>query len=201
MIPDALTGLLTGTWGLLIMAALVIGDAFTVVIPGEVAVTAVGALAVQTGRPPLWVVIAVAAGSALIGDTCCYLIGRTVGVERWGWMRHRRVRAAIGSARRRLDRGTATVLFTARFIPFARLAVNLVAGAARTPPLRYLSVAAVAGTGWAVYQAALGAAIALIRPGGPIVTVLVSAGAAVGIGLLIDLAVSRARPTPRNRRP
>lgn len=200
MIPDALSALLTGPWGLLLMAALVIGDAFTVVIPGEIAVTAVGALAVQTGHPPLWVVIAVAAVSALIGDASCYLIGRRVGTERWRWMRHPRVRAAVAGARRRLDRGTATVLFTARFIPFARLAVNLVAGAAHTPPVRYLALATVAATGWAAYQAALGAAIALLLPGGPVVTLLVSAGAAVGLGLLIDVAVSRARSSSRSRR-
>lgn len=200
VIPEALTALLTGPWGLLLLAALVLGDAFTVVIPGEVAVTAAGALAVQTGRPPIWVVIAVAAAAALAGDAACYLIGRTVGTERWRWMRHHRVRAAVLGARRRLERGMATVLFTARFIPFARLAVNLVAGASRTPPLRYLALAGVAATGWAAYQAALGAAIAAILPGGPVVAVLVSAAVAVGVGLLIDFAVTRARVSPPTRR-
>ena len=78
--------------------------------------------------------------------------------------------------------------------------MNLVAGAAHTPPVRYLARAAVAATGCAAYQAALGAAIALALPGGPVVTVLASAGAAVCIGLLIDAAVSRARLSSRSRR-
>lgn len=191
MLPEAVNAMLAGPWGLLLMSMLVIGDAFTVVIPGEIAVTALGALSAAGGLPPLWAVIAVAAGSALIGDAGGYLIGRTVGVDRWRWMRHRRVRSALNWARRRLDRGTATVLFTARFVPFARLAVNLVAGASRIDPLRYLGLASLAATGWAAYQAVLGAVIAILVPGGPVVAIVVSVLAAIALGLLVDLLVAR----------
>lgn len=175
------------------MSALVLGDAFFVVIPGEVAVTAHGALAVSTGSPPLWAVIVCAALAATAGDLCCYLIGRHVGLDRWRWMRTPRIRQALEWARRRLDSGTATVLFTARFIPFARLAINLVAGASRIHPPRYLALVALAATGWAVYQAAVGAAVAAILPGGPLVAVPVSIAVAVGIGLLIDVVTRRVR--------
>ncbi len=99
--------------------------------PGEAAVTAFGALAVANGTPPLFAVILVAGAAAFCGDLCCYLVGRAVGVERWAWMRGPRVRAALEWARARLERNAAVVLFTARFVPFARLAVNLAAGAAR----------------------------------------------------------------------
>lgn len=175
------------------MSLLVVGDAFFVVIPGEIAVTALGALAVTTGAPPLWAVIVCAATAAALGDACCYLIGRFVGTERWRWMRTPRVRQALGWARRRLDDGTATVLFTARFVPFARLAINLVAGASRIHPPRYLALATLAATGWAAYQAAVGAAVAAIVPGGPLVAVPVSIGVAVGLGLLIDRLTRRRR--------
>ncbi len=46
-----------------------------------------------------------------------------------------------------LVRRTAPALFTARFVPFARLAVNLTAGASRVPAARYLAVAA-PGSAW-----------------------------------------------------
>jgi membrane protein DedA with SNARE-associated domain len=176
------------------MSLLVLGDAFFVVIPGEVAVTALGALAVASGSPPLWAVIVCAAVAATIGDACCYLIGRFVGTERWRWMRAAKVRRALAWARRRLDSGTATVLFTARFVPFARLAINLVAGASRIHPPRYLALVALAATGWAVYQAAVGAAVAAIVPGGPLVAVPVSVVIAVGLGLVIDRVTRRGRP-------
>lgn len=190
---DLLTESLTGPWSLALMSALVVADAFFVVVPGEIAVTALGALAVTTGTPPLWAVVVCAAAAATVGDACCYLIGRVVGTERWRWMRMPRVQRALGWARTRLDSGTATVLFTARFVPFARLAINLVAGASRIHPPRYLALIALAATGWALYQAAVGAAVAAILPGGPLVAVPVSVVLAIGLGALIDRVTRHVR--------
>lgn len=194
VLPDLLTELLEGPWALLLMSALVLGDAFLVLIPGEIAVTALGALSVAAGGPPLWSVIVCATVAAVAGDVACYLVGRHVGTERWGWMRAPRVRRALEWAHRRLDAGTATVLFTARFIPFARLAINLVAGASRIHAVRYLLLILVASAGWAAYQASVGAVVAVLVPGGAVVGVLVSIVVAVGLGLLIDLLVRRRDP-------
>lgn len=193
MPADLLADVLAGPWALAVMGLLVFGDAFLVVIPGEIAVTALGAASVSTSAPPLWAVIAGAAVAASLGDIACYLIGRFVGTERWRWMRAPRVRRALDWARRRLDGGLATVLFTARFVPFARLAINLVAGASRVHPPRYLALVSVAALGWAAYQASVGAAVAAILPGGPIVAVPVSIAVAIGLGLLIDLVTRRTR--------
>ncbi|WP_315068246.1 VTT domain-containing protein [uncultured Microbacterium sp.] len=193
MPTDLLTASLASPWSLAVMSLLVVGDAFFVVVPGEVAVTALGAVAVTTGSPPLWAVVICAAVAAVVGDACCYLIGRSVGTERWRWMRMPRVQQALVWARRRLDGGMATVLFTARFVPFARLAINLVAGASRIHPPRYLALVALAATGWALYQAAVGAAVAAILPGGPLVAVPVSIVLAIGLGAVIDLCVRRTR--------
>lgn len=178
-------------WALLAMAVLLFADAFLVVIPGEAAVTAFGALAVAHGTPSLGGVILVAGAAAFAGDLCCYLVGRAVGVERWAWMRGPRVSAALEWARRRLERNAALVLFTARFVPFARLAVNLAAGASRVQPARYLGVAALAALAWAAYQAVIGAVVAAVVPGGPVVAVVVSIVVAVGIGVGIDLLLAR----------
>jgi len=127
-VTDAwLQALAQSPWALPAMAALVVGDAFLVVIPGEAAVTTLGALAVAEGSPPLAAVIVVAAAAALTGDLGCYLVGRTAGLERWRWMRGPRVAAALGGARTALHRRGATLMFTARFIPFARLAERIFA--------------------------------------------------------------------------
>lgn len=193
MTSDVLLDILTGPWGLAAMAVLVFGDAFFVIVPGEIAVTAMGAAAASHGSPTLPAVIGLAAVAAWCGDVCCYLLGRAVGVERWAWMRAPRVRSAFAWARGRLRQGTATVLFTARFVPFARLAVNLVAGASGVHPGRYLGIAAVAATGWAAYQAAIGALIARLLPGGPVVAIVTSVAVAIALGLLIDLVTTRGR--------
>ncbi len=189
---DVLTEAMSGPWALVVMSLLVYGDAFLVVIPGEIAVTALGAFSGTSGTPPLWAVIGCASAAACLGDASCYLIGRFVGTDRWRWMRAPRVQQALDWARLRLDAGTATVLFTARFVPFARLAINLVAGASRIHPPRYLALVAAAAIGWAVYQASIGAAVAAILPGGALVAVPVSVAVAVCMGLLIDVIVRRA---------
>lgn len=191
MIPDALLDAVDGPWALVVMTALVVGDAFFVIVPGEIAVTALGALSISSGAPPLWAVIVGATAAAASGDMLCYAIGRWAGVERWRWMRAQRVRRARRWAHDRLQSGTAVVLFTARFIPFARLAVNLVAGATRIPIPRYTGLVVLAAAGWATYQAAVGALFAAILPGGPVVAIVVSVVVAVVIGALIDLLIRR----------
>ncbi|WP_235557450.1 MULTISPECIES: DedA family protein [Microbacterium] len=196
MVDDWLTGLAESPWALPLLAALVFGDAFLVVLPGETAVTAFGALAVATGHPFIVAVILVAAVAAFAGDTCCYLIGRTVGLDRWRWMQRPKIRAAFDWARARLHRRAGAVVFTARFIPFARLAVNLVAGASHVPAARYLGVTGTAALGWAAYQALIGAAAAVLLPGGPIVAVLVSIVVALAIGFVVDAALARRGVVP-----
>ncbi len=199
VIDEVLTHVAGSPWALPLMFALVLADSLLVLVPGEVAVTAFGALAVTVGSPPLLGVVLLAAVAAFLGDMIVYVVGRRVGLDRWGWMRGRRVSAAIGWAHRRLHRSSATVVFTARFIPFARLAVNLTAGASQVPAPRYLVLVATAATGWAVYQAAVGAIVGRLVPGGPVVAVLISIGVAIALGLIVDLIVTRvssARDTP-----
>lgn len=191
MIGDLLTSVASSPWALPALFALVFADAVLVIVPGEVAVTATGALAAATGSPPLVAVVIVAAVAAFCGDALCYGIGRVAGVDRWRWMRHPRVRSAFAWAGTRLAQGTATVVFTARFIPFARLAVNLTAGATRVPPGRYVVAVAVAATAWAVYQAVIGAAIGTLLPDNPIVAVIASIVVAIALGFVIDVAAAR----------
>lgn len=178
-------------WALVILFVLVVADALLVIVPGEVAVTAYGALAVAHGTPALWAVIAVAASAALCGDGLCYLVGRTVGTTRWAWMRRPRIQSAFLWAQRRLHDRAALVLFTARFVPFARLAVGVTAGATRVRARRFFALAACAATAWAAYQALIGAAIAAILPGGPVVAVVVSVAVAIATGGAIDALLAR----------
>lgn len=186
MPADLLTAISDGSWTLVAVFALVLADSVVVIVPGELSVTAAGALAAATGAPPLAAVIGVAALAAFCGDALCFAVGRRVGLRRWRWMRSARVQRAFNWAGRRLTEGTATVVFTARFIPFARLAVNLTAGATRVPARRFLPIAAVAATAWAAYQAVVGAAVGALLPDAPIAAVLISVGVALALGVTID---------------
>jgi len=195
---DILSGIAASPWALLGMFALVLGDAFLVVIPGETAVTALAALSVVAGDPPLVAIIGVAAAAAFSGDSLCYLVGRRVGLERWAWMRRPRIAAAFAWARARLARSTAAIVFTARFIPFARLAVNLTAGAGGVSAPRYLPLAALAALGWASYQALVGTVVATLLPDAPVLAIVASIAVALVLGVGLDAALAaRWRRAPR----
>jgi membrane protein DedA with SNARE-associated domain len=199
VIDVVLVNIGASAWALPTLFALVALDAFLVVIPGETAVTAFAALGVAAGNPPLAAVVGVAAGAAFLGDALCYHIGRRVGLERWGWMRAPRAQSAFAWARTRLDRSTAAIVFTARFIPFARLAVNLTAGASRVSAPRYLAIAAVAATGWAAYQSFVGAIVAWIIPGSTVAAVVVSITVALALGVAVDALLARRVGARRGR--
>ncbi|MBO9577549.1 MAG: DedA family protein [Microbacteriaceae bacterium] len=191
---------LVGSWWLYpALYLLVVADAFLVVIPGEIAVSALGALAVATDPRALWLVIPVAAAGALTGDLACYAIGRSVGLDRWRWQREGRTRAAIDRFRVIVDRRTAVLVFTARYIPFARIAVNLCVGAARLPLARYLPLAAIAGLCWALFQAGVGTAFGAIFRGQPLLAVVCSVVAALVLGVLVDRVVAVARAARARR--
>lgn len=194
---------LVGSWWLYpALYLLVVADAFLVVVPGEIAVAALGALAMSTDPAALWVVIPVAAAGAFTGDVACYAIGRRVGLERWRWQREGRTGAAIARVRGVVDRRTAMLVFTARYIPFARIAVNLSVGAARLPLRRYLPLAAAAGLAWALFQVGVGTVFGAVLRGQPLLAVACSVAAALLLGLAVDRALAlirAARRIPRAR--
>jgi membrane-associated protein len=171
--------------------ALVVADAFLVVLPSETLVVALGALAAATGEPSLLLIVPVAALGALLGDTLCYLIGRTIGIDRWAWQRRGRVAAALARARGTVLTRSAVLIFTARYIPYARIAVNLSAGAAGLPLRRFLPLAAAAGTSWAVYNVAVGALFGTALPQSPLLAIAISVAVAIALGITVDLLVQR----------
>ena len=171
--------------------ALVIGDAFLVVLPSETVVVALAALSGATGTPSLWLLIPVAAAGAIVGDSLCYLIGRAVGHDRWAWQSRGRLGAAIGRARQTVLSRPAALIFTARYIPFARIAVNLSAGAAGMPYRRYLPLSAAAGLGWAVYNCVIGLFFGSLLASTPLLAIAISVVVAIALGITVDFVVRR----------
>lgn len=171
--------------------ALVVVDAFLVIVPSETAVVALGALSGATGTPPLALLIPVAAVGAIVGDSVCFAIGRRVGTDRWRWQRGPRIARALARVRDAVLLRPAVLIFTARYIPFARIAVNLTAGAVGLPYRRFLPLSAAAGTAWAIYNASVGLAFGVILRENPVLAVVVSVIVAIGLGLIVDAIASR----------
>ncbi len=166
--------------------ALIVLDAFLVIVPSETALVALAALAGATGSPSLALLIPVAALGAILGDSLCYLIGRRVGIDRWRWQRGPRIAGALARVRRTVLVRPAVLIFTARYIPFARIAVNLSAGASGLPYRRFLPLSAAAGTAWALYNTAVGLAFGAILRDRPVLAVVISVIVAIGLGILVD---------------
>lgn len=180
---------------------LVVGDAFLVVLPSETVVVALGALAGATGEPAVLLLLPVAAAGALLGDTLCYLIGRRVGIDRWAWQRRGPVAAALARARRIVLIRPAVLIFTARYIPYARIAVNLSAGAVGLPLRRFLPLAAAAGVAWAGYNLAVGAFFGTVLSETPLLAVGVSVVVAIALGITVDLVAQRIGAPAESRHP
>ena len=189
-----LAELAASPWLLPLVFLLVVGDAFLVVLPSETAVVALAALSTTTGSPGLGSIIAAASVGATVGDGLCYLIGRRIGLDRWRWQREGRTGAAIARARAAVHRRTAVLVFTARYVPFARIAVNLTAGAGRVPLRRYLPLAACAGLAWACCNVAIGAIVGNMFRDAPLVAVATSIPIAIALGLVVDRVSRRSTP-------
>ena len=183
--------LASSPWLYPLVFALVVGDAFLVVLPSETVVVALGALAGATGTPWPAVLVPVAAVGAVTGDLLCFLIGRRVGLDRWAWQRRGRGAAALGRAQRTVERRTAVLIFTARYIPFARIAVNLSAGASGIPLGRFLPLSAAAGLGWAIYNVAIGAGFGAALRDQPVLAIVLSVAVAITLGVIADVVIGR----------
>lgn len=185
-----MNALATSPWLLLALYALVVGDAFLVVLPSETLVVALGALWGATGTPPVAALIAVAAVGAITGDALCFMIGRRAGTGRWRWQRMRPIRAAIEKASAAIRSRPAVLIFTARYVPFARIAVNLTAGASGLPARFFFPLSAAAGLAWAIYNVVIGAVFGAALAEVPVLAVVVSVVVAIALGLAIDAIAS-----------
>ena len=181
------------THGLPLLFAVVMLESFGVPLPGETALIAFGVLASQ-GHYSIWLVIAVAAAAAIIGDNLGYwLIGRYGGralFERWGPLRRYSERF-LPATERLMARHGPIVVFVGRFVTVLRYTAAWAAGLGKMPWWKFLFWNALGGICWALsvglvaYYAGNAAADAIQRYGIYAAVVIV---AAVVIGFFLTRA-------------
>ncbi|TBN56443.1 hypothetical protein EYE40_02965 [Glaciihabitans arcticus] len=196
MVGLDITVIAESPWLLPVLFLLVVGDAFLVVLPSETAVVALGAIAGSTGSPNLAALVGVAGLGAIIGDSLCFAIGRSVGFDRWRWQREGRLARQLARVRGTVLARPAVLIFTARYIPFARIAVNLTAGATGLAYSRFLPLSAAAGLGWALYNSVVGLFFGSWLRDQPVLAVVLSVIVAMGLGFLIDWVLRRRANEP-----
>jgi membrane protein DedA with SNARE-associated domain len=139
-----------------LLFAFVAAESAGALVPGETSLIVAAALAGQ-GALSLPLVIAVAAGAAIVGDNVGYVIGRR-GLRRlvdrpgrWAAARRRLVERGEEFFARH---GSATVFF-GRWLPGLRVVTSWLAGADRMPWRRFLTWNALGGITWAATIGAL----------------------------------------------
>ena len=155
-ITDLVEGAMGSPWVYLALLAFAAIDAFFPIVPSESLVISAGVYA-ASGEPNLAGVIVVAALGAFAGDHVSYMIGRTAG--------GRVIRGAKGGSRKAaaLERGGkllrdrgGTIIVVCRYIPGARTAITLSAGALRYPLRSFSLFDGMAALSWATYSALVG---------------------------------------------
>jgi membrane protein DedA with SNARE-associated domain len=139
------------THGLPLLFLVVMAESFGLPLPGETALVAFSLLAAQ-GHYSIWLVVALAAIAAIIGDNLGYwLIGRLGGnrlLQRWPWF-NRRFEAIRPSVERLMERHGGLVVFGGRFIAILRFTAAWIAGLTKMRWGRFMFWNALGGIVWA----------------------------------------------------
>ncbi|MYT28205.1 MULTISPECIES: DedA family protein [unclassified Streptomyces] len=125
-------------------------------VPNSALLVSAGVLASE-GHLALPLVLAVVAGSALLGDVLMYLAARRFGGPVRAWMLRRpRRRTALEWTSRRIRRYGVPFVIAVRFLPSGRIVGPLASGVLRYPLRKYLIGAGLAESLWAAYSVGLG---------------------------------------------
>jgi membrane protein DedA with SNARE-associated domain len=182
---------LVDTYGYWAVFVLVGAESLGIPLPGETALIVAGTYAGHTHRLSPWLIFAVAAAAAIIGDNIGYWIG-----DKGGYRLARRYGSKVRLDERKLkiarylfDRHGAKVVFFGRFVSVLRTYAAFLAGTSRMRWRRFLPANAAGGIVWAaIYStAAYLAGNALQRASGTITWVLAGAAVAAIVAVLLLL--------------
>nr|WP_218063267.1 DedA family protein [Arthrobacter sp. SDTb3-6] len=176
-------------WVIPVVGLFCLIDGFFLFLPSETAIVALASISLRTGHPNIWLLMAGAALGAIIGDNIAYFMGNKLGTTRFKWMRKPRGAKAFAWAGRELDKRGAILIFTARYIPVGRIAVNFTAGATRFPWRRFVLLDGIAVLTWVVYSASVGRVAGRWVHHNPLLGVGIAIAFAIVIGFIVDHAM------------
>lgn len=186
--PDAVTHLLA-TYGYLAVLLVVALESMGLPLPGETVLIVASLYAGTTHHLQIGLVIAAAAGGAVLGDNAGFALGRLGGtriVHRYGpYVRLDADRLRL--AERLFARHGGTVVFFGRFVPVLRIWAAFLAGTHGMGWQRFLLCNAAGGMLWATTMglAAHLLGSTMLRVGGPIGLALAGLGtAAMATGMV-----------------
>ena len=192
LINDWVLGASEAWWVLPVIFVLCLGDGFFPVLPSESLLVALAS--VWAGSVGAWPVIALAlvgAVGAFIGDQIAYSIGKSVGTRRFRWMNRPKVRKAFDLAEHQLEARGAVLIFTARYIPIGRVAVNFTAGATGFSRRRFTFFDGLACLMWGFYSVGIGALAGQWMAHNKLLAIVISVAIALVLGWVLDRLIHR----------
>ncbi|HEU0205575.1 MAG TPA: DedA family protein [Pseudolysinimonas sp.] len=188
-----LDALAASPWAYVVMAGILIIDGFFPFVPGETGVVTLSALGATGHGPNVWIVLGVAVAATMIGDGVAFVIGRTIGLRRFSWMRRPRVERAFQWAAAGLVKRPTLFLMLAKFVPFARVAVTMTAGAGGLRVRRYLPISFAASTVYTSYHVTVAVLAGQAFAANPLIGVAVAIGIVIVLGVVFELVGMRPR--------
>jgi membrane-associated protein len=178
-------------WIFLVVFLFAAVDGFFPPVPSESVVIALAALGFAQGTPDLWLLMLAAALGAFTGDQIAYQVGSRVSGREPRLLRSDRARSGVRRAEDVLARRGASFIIAARFVPVARVAVNMTAGAVRYPRRRFVGLTAIASASWAVYAALIGIGAGAWFGSHLMLGIAVGVVGGVALGVVIDRVLRR----------
>ncbi|HEX8120723.1 MAG TPA: DedA family protein [Solirubrobacteraceae bacterium] len=200
---DAITQLVEGAmsspWVLLALFAFAAIDGFFPAVPSESLVVTAGVFA-AAGEPSLPLIIVAAALGAFAGDHVSYFIGSRGGSRLAARLPEgSRKAAAFASAGRALAQRGGTMIVVSRYIPGARTAVTLTAGATGHPLRSFSTADAIAAVSWATYSGLVGYLGGAAFEDDPLKGVVLGLGLAISVAVLVEIVRYLRRPAAPTR--
>lgn len=163
-------------------------DGFFPPFPSEAVLVGLASLIVAQGGPNPWLLFLAAALGAFLGDNIAFWLGRRAGTTRFGWMRRPFMQRSFARAGRELERRAVPMILVGRFIPVARVAVNLTAGATGHPWGSFRAITAFSACLWAGYSLGIGVLAGAWFREFPLLGLIIGITVSGMLGLLIDKA-------------
>ncbi|MGP9537432.1 DedA family protein [Brachybacterium sp. AOP43-C2-M15] len=189
-VEDWILGVADAWWVHLVVYLFAALDGFFPSVPSESTIVTLSSLWSSSGRPSLILLGLAAWLGAWTGDNIGYLIGSKIGWERFRFLREGRGRRAVEAADHGLQNRALVFLMTARYIPFGRTAVNLVAGAVHYPHRRFWPRSLLSTFVWAVYSCAIGAVAGAWFEDHHLLAITVALIAAVVLALVLERLIA-----------
>lgn len=177
-------------WVHVVVLACAWADGFFPTVPSESVVVTLSSLWSSAGRPCCRRGMHRTTPPGRCRRSTAYLIGRRIGWQRFRFLREGKGFKAVEAADRGLQRRALLFLMTARYIPFGRTAVNLVAGAVRYPHQKFWHRSLISTLVWSIYSCLIGAVAGSWFENNHLLAVTVALVAAVVTALVAERLVN-----------